>query len=393
MVEKAPLSSLGGGRNGRLEIGRARHVYMRKEEGNKPLLTRVKQSKPKSPVKKKKKRGPDSTADVKKTNSMDEVLGIEPLAFSDEEADTVELMNVEKEIVDSLALDARDSIKRDAIRMDFAHFMEAKQFREAQTMSANAVSRGKEVLPPILRFGNIIRNLDSKFVGSPSKQRVKITKEDMQEEVDFWTPSIVCYVLGANPPMSILDGFVRRVWKDKINKVGMISHGIFLVLFKSIDDRNQVLSRVYIFFNKRLSKSGLKMRMMRTLLFVSYEWKPTTCAHCKGIDHETKDCRNKEGKQKAEWVIKKPNKVAVQESDQAVDEDGFKPAKKIWIEKPKDQTKVATITVTNTYASLQEEELVEAELMQTHQQQRNDQQEAINIGDTGAGGVPPLPNE
>uniref|UniRef100_A0A803PID8 Uncharacterized protein n=1 Tax=Cannabis sativa TaxID=3483 RepID=A0A803PID8_CANSA len=89
-------------------------------------------------------------------------------------------------------------------------------------------------------------------------------------------------------------------------------------------------------------------------IFVAYEWKPTTCAHCKGIGHETKDCRNKEGKKKAEWVVKKTANTAVPDAEQKGDEDGFKPAKKTWKEKPTEQPPAAVISVANSYASLQE---------------------------------------
>ncbi|XP_062080927.1 uncharacterized protein LOC133785726 [Humulus lupulus] len=75
--------------------------------------------------------------------------------------------------------------------------------------------------------------------------------DDIQEEVDFWKSSIVCYALGANPPLSILEGFVRRMWNDKIDKVGMLSYGVFLIRFISIADRDEVLKGGYVFFNKR----------------------------------------------------------------------------------------------------------------------------------------------
>uniref|UniRef100_A0A803NRP6 Uncharacterized protein n=1 Tax=Cannabis sativa TaxID=3483 RepID=A0A803NRP6_CANSA len=58
----------------------------------------MKQSKPKSPTKKKKKCGPDSTLDARRTKSMDEVLGIEPILFSDEEDENDEVQVAEAEM-------------------------------------------------------------------------------------------------------------------------------------------------------------------------------------------------------------------------------------------------------------------------------------------------------
>ncbi|XP_060965589.1 uncharacterized protein LOC133034512 [Cannabis sativa] len=83
------------------------------------------------------------------------------------------------------------------------------------------------------------------------KERVKITEDDIEEEVNFWNSTIFCYVLGANPPLSVIDGFARCVWKDKIDKVGMISYGVFLIRFYTIEDRDNLLNGGYIFFNKR----------------------------------------------------------------------------------------------------------------------------------------------
>ncbi|KAL2900787.1 Botulinum neurotoxin type E, partial [Bienertia sinuspersici] len=43
---------------------------------------------------------------------------------------------------------------------------------------------------------------------------VKIEIEDIQHEIDYWSSSLYVFVLGANPPTSVIDGFIRRVWKE-----------------------------------------------------------------------------------------------------------------------------------------------------------------------------------
>ncbi|XP_030510959.1 uncharacterized protein LOC115725539 [Cannabis sativa] len=103
--------------------------------------------------------------------------------------------------------------------------------------------------PPILRSGNVVRNLENTFEKSEKEKAVKITMED---EIAYWKSSIVCYVLGANPPLSVLDGFVRRIWSGKIDKVGLLSYGVFLIRFDTMEHRDEVLNGGYIFFNKRL---------------------------------------------------------------------------------------------------------------------------------------------
>lgn len=37
---------------------------------------------------------------------------------------------------------------------------------------------------------------------------------DVEPEIKYWDLSVVCYVTSANPPISVVDGFVLRIWKD-----------------------------------------------------------------------------------------------------------------------------------------------------------------------------------
>uniref|UniRef100_A0A803NKP7 DUF4283 domain-containing protein n=1 Tax=Cannabis sativa TaxID=3483 RepID=A0A803NKP7_CANSA len=200
------------------------------------------------------------------------------------------------------------------------------------------------------------------------KEKVKITDEDIEEEVNLWNSIIVCYVLGANPPLSIIDGFARRVWKDRIDKVGMISYGVFLIRFYTIEDRDNVLNGGYIFFNKRpvvmkpwnsdgnfkkenlnvipiwvqLENLELKYWGERSLfkiigqlgkpimvdsitkerdehgyntsVGVNYEWKTVFCEHCKGMGHKAIECRKRQPVQKG-WRPKETQQPEMTETD------------------------------------------------------------------------------
>lgn len=83
-----------------------------------------------------------------------------------------------------------------------------------------------------------------------AREPVRITVDDIEDEVNFWKPSLVGYVAGANPPLFVFEGFVRRVWKENVDKVGMISHGVFIVQFKNEEIRDGVLHDGFIFFDK-----------------------------------------------------------------------------------------------------------------------------------------------
>uniref|UniRef100_A0A803QFZ8 DUF4283 domain-containing protein n=1 Tax=Cannabis sativa TaxID=3483 RepID=A0A803QFZ8_CANSA len=134
---------------------------------------------------------------------------------------------------------------------DFVRMLAFYSSIEANERCSVNISHGNITNPPILRSGNVKRSLENSFSHSNSSSKVKITVDDTHEEIEFWKSSIVCYVLGANPPLSILEGFSRRMWKDKDERVGMVSYGFFLIRFNSIEDRDKVLKWGYIFFNKR----------------------------------------------------------------------------------------------------------------------------------------------
>lgn len=58
---------------------------------------------------------------------------------------------------------------------------------------------------------------------------VKIDMEDIQEEVDFWNSAVICYVVGSNPPIQVMEGFIWRIWKNfQVDKVAMVKKGIYI---------------------------------------------------------------------------------------------------------------------------------------------------------------------
>lgn len=72
---------------------------------------------------------------------------------------------------------------------------------------------------------------------------VKIEYDDIQDEIDYWNSSIVCYVFGANPPINVMEGFFRRIWRNlAVDKVALASHGVFLVRFTTMENRDKVLA-------------------------------------------------------------------------------------------------------------------------------------------------------
>ncbi|XP_062089160.1 uncharacterized protein LOC133795723 [Humulus lupulus] len=157
---------------------------------------------------KKKKRGPSSSDRGVKTRSMDEILGVKELEIADDEDEP------------------------------------------SQHLGAILLPRSTEAYLNFVssKIGEQVQ--DKEHMERPIG--VKIELEDIEEEINYWQSAIVCYVLGANPPLHVLEGFMRRIWQHNgVDKVGTLSHGVFIVRFQNMEDRDKVISGGYIFFDKK----------------------------------------------------------------------------------------------------------------------------------------------
>ncbi|XP_021863901.1 uncharacterized protein [Spinacia oleracea] len=103
-------------------------------------------------------------------------------------------------------------------------------------------------------------NVDSMIHVSPNsvrmpdfhRPRVKITQDDICDEIQFWESSVVCFVLGENPPSHVIEGFVRRIWgKMGVDKVAALGNGVHIVRFTTLENRDKVLNLGYQYFNKK----------------------------------------------------------------------------------------------------------------------------------------------
>ena len=58
-------------------------------------------------------------------------------------------------------------------------------------------------------------------------------------------------MIGINPPIQVMEGSVRRVWrKFNVDKVAVISKGVYRVQFNAMDSRISVLQGYYFFDSK-----------------------------------------------------------------------------------------------------------------------------------------------
>ncbi|KAL2930515.1 Histone-lysine N-methyltransferase H3 lysine-4 specific [Bienertia sinuspersici] len=85
-----------------------------------------------------------------------------------------------------------------------------------------------------------------------TQECVKIRLHDIQPELDYWASSLYCYIIGANPPVSVMEGFIKRVWKKyDVDKVIGVKKSLYLIRFKSMDNCQAALNGEKIFFDSK----------------------------------------------------------------------------------------------------------------------------------------------
>ncbi|XP_074283590.1 uncharacterized protein LOC141608133 [Silene latifolia] len=104
---------------------------------------------------------------------------------------------------------------------------------------------------------------DSNSESSSKVSSLQLTNSDVDAELKYWSTAVYCYVLGANPPWKVIDGFVKRIWGyTDYEKLSFHSNGIFVVRFKTEEMKLRVLQAGPIFFDNKP--------------VVVKEWTPTT---------------------------------------------------------------------------------------------------------------------
>ena len=69
-----------------------------------------------------------------------------------------------------------------------------------------------------------------------------INESGIKSEIERWESSIMCFVLGANPPIQVLEGFFPEDWaKYGIDKVILKPKDVFIIRFQSIFEHGVVL--------------------------------------------------------------------------------------------------------------------------------------------------------
>lgn len=80
----------------------------------------------------------------------------------------------------------------------------------------------------------------------------RIEFEDVKPEIEHWQTAVFCRVLGANPPLEIIDRYVRKIWAHlEIDKVCLVKSGLFLVRFAQLEHQLEVVSKGVFYFAQK----------------------------------------------------------------------------------------------------------------------------------------------
>ncbi|VFQ71387.1 unnamed protein product [Cuscuta campestris] len=158
----------------------------------------------------------------------------------------------------------------------------------------------------------------------------KMTKDDIVETSSYWETAILMCILGANPPIEVVEGFAKRIWKQAdILDVTMLKPGQFVFRFDldpkfwSISGLSKIgtlignpikadkttIGKTRLNYARIQIEVGMKQHFPEEVQFeddkgriitqtVKYESYPISCTHCKAIGHQENLCRKKTGERK-----------------------------------------------------------------------------------------------
>ncbi|VFQ86685.1 unnamed protein product [Cuscuta campestris] len=98
-------------------------------------------------------------------------------------------------------------------------------------------------------------NFNLKFIPTEvidGKSIARLTHDDVIEPGNYWDSALICCILGANPPLEIVKGFLNRIWKTYgIDDVSFLKEGQFIVRFKKKEDRDEIIKRKYYYMDNK----------------------------------------------------------------------------------------------------------------------------------------------
>uniref|UniRef100_A0A803PUJ7 DUF4283 domain-containing protein n=1 Tax=Cannabis sativa TaxID=3483 RepID=A0A803PUJ7_CANSA len=219
--------------------------------------------------------------------------------------------------------------RQEEIKNDFVHFLKANE------QCNSDLQQGKTLIPPILRSGSIVRNLENSFKLDEQKTKVKITLEDIEDEVLFgnlqldqvlnggyiffnrrpvimkpWDPNVNFKKedVKSVPIWIQLEDLELKYWGERssFKIVGQMGNPIMVDAITR-DRERQNYPRVLIEVNMDRNLQGMleldDEHGSNTSIGVKNEWKPSIYTHCSGLCHVAAKCRKHIAGKKG-WIVK-----------------------------------------------------------------------------------------
>ncbi|XP_074314866.1 uncharacterized protein LOC141651037 [Silene latifolia] len=81
---------------------------------------------------------------------------------------------------------------------------------------------------------------------------LQLTVEDVQGELDYWKQALYGFIVGANPPWQVLEGFLKRIWsKYTVDKISFLPNGVFLARFNTEEMKQADLGSGHFLFDNK----------------------------------------------------------------------------------------------------------------------------------------------
>ncbi|KAK4708976.1 hypothetical protein R3W88_029901 [Solanum pinnatisectum] len=264
------------------------------------------------------------------------------------------------------------------------------------------------------------------------KGNIKITVEDIQEEVDYWGTTVICYVLGSNPPQSVMEGYFKWIWKTTlvIDKIAQVNREVFLARFCNEMDRGkaveegvqmpdievtkETVDKVPIWirmvgldikywgkttltkiagmvgrltFARILVEIPLHQEYLTKVRFenevgkiieqkIEYEWKPIMCTRCKNFGHDTTENR----RQQRDTMVEKEKAPIVQSGNEKNSEEKTYAVERTEGTPNRDMTEPGKTAIANTFEVLQKEKGDQQEQATTNNRRLSASPAIINKG-------------
>ncbi|KAF4384355.1 hypothetical protein F8388_004588 [Cannabis sativa] len=245
--------------------------------------------------------GCEETDDVKENGSTEGLNLIADLVKNQDILTTEEVVQDEIQRSTSWATEVEEEQRRqtDPILSP----MSAKKTWETFT-NGKAMNRDQNLLftEPMIRDGIKIAQVDL---------------EEVREEGNCWKSAVICKVLGANPPVPIFEGFIKRVW----------------------------------------GHLGIQQN-------IEYEWLPAKCSSCSKFGHTKATCQHAEIQKEREEKQQQQVKNKQKETKETIEKASNRSQQKEWIipkktatQRPKAQatTWEKVEQISNNYSVLQEQ--------------------------------------